>query len=637
MHPLQKTLILSLLANTGIAVSAEQIITPLPASNNIVAGQPVSVTVNYSTANPTDNTLTGLGLRIHWDSTKLSWINLSDEITHGLQGVSLPEADSSDFDSDPATDQFVLVAWADIQGNWPGADVTLPVELYTANFTVAANIVEGTTTSVKFSTSSSAAGFDFQSSSVILTELDTLVYVPLDAPCRIIDTRQTTHFTDNSERSFLAWGQTSGQGGDNCSLPMASEQNAIPVAIAANFTAVSKPFQSSGNLTAYSSDNTLPATSLVNFQNNNIANSSIITLSPNNLEHFTVQAKIRKHNPGGSLKAHMVADALGYFFPRSEVNENSALGYIPLVQACRIVDTRGINRPFQEFTDSTQAFLAWGTEQALDGQRDTDGSENLDACLPEDDMEPTAMMANVTVAAKAFKSKGNILAYQHGVSSQNASLVNFGNNNIANAAIISLTPDAAHHFDIEANILGHDTGGSKQVHVIVDTQGYFYTQTELAAAGKSAIHYIPLAEPCRIVDTRGINQAFNTTDQTLQGFRAWGTIAQLNSQRDENGDDNLGACTPETGKTPSAMVANLTIAAKGFKSKGNVTAFSSGNITSTSSLINFQADNIANSSIIALNSGNAQHFNIQAQIFNHNPGGSKQVHVIVDVMGYFYP
>ena len=109
-----------------------------------------------------------------------------------------------------------------------------------------------------------------------------------------------------------------------------------------------------------------------------------------------------------------------------------------------------------------------------------------------------------------------------------ASLVNFSANNIANASIITLDPEAAQHFDIEARLYNHLPGGSKQVHVIVDTQGYFYSDEELNRTGQSGLSYVPLSQPCRIVDTRGIHQSFNTTDRKTQGFRAWGTATQLN-------------------------------------------------------------------------------------------------------------
>ena len=110
-----------------------------------------------------------------------------------------------------------------------------------------------------------------------------------------------------------------------------------------------------------------------------------------------------------------------------------------------------------------------------------------------------------------------------------------------------------------------------------------------------------------------------------------------NEQRDQDGRESLSACEPKTGKIPSAMVANVTVAAKGFKSKGNVVVYPSGGAIPQSSLVNFLDNNIANSSIIALNPANAEHFNVQARIFGNNPGGSKQAHVIVDVIGYLYP
>lgn len=171
MIDLKKIVMVCSLLSPSLALSAEQIITPIPASENVIAGQPVSVQVDYSTANPLDNTLAGLGLRIHWDSTKLTLIDLSNQLSAGLQPAGVPEADSSDFDSDPTTDTFVVVPWIYVGGQWPGAQVTLPVELYTAHFMVAASIVPGTTTTVNFSASSTASGYTLQSTSATKTVL----------------------------------------------------------------------------------------------------------------------------------------------------------------------------------------------------------------------------------------------------------------------------------------------------------------------------------------------------------------------------------------------------------------------------------------------------------------------------------
>ena len=66
-------------------------------------------------------------------------------------------------------------------------------------------------------------------------------------------------------------------------------------------------------------------------------------------------------------------------------------------------------------------------------------------------------------------------------------------------------------------------GGSEQAHVIIDTLGYFYPREAVATRANTGLGYIPLAQPCRIVNTGGINQAFHYLNRKQQGFLAWGT------------------------------------------------------------------------------------------------------------------
>ncbi len=136
---------------------------------------------------------------------------------------------------------------------------------------------------------------------------------------------------------------------------------------------------------AYPFDSAAPTASLVNFLANNIANSSIITLSPTSSKHFKVKATINGFNSGGSLQMNVIVDILGYFYPKAElaVTANPGLSYIPLPLPCRIVNTRDIKRPFHWLDRTRQEFFAWGTALELDGQRDADGSKNLGSCLPE--------------------------------------------------------------------------------------------------------------------------------------------------------------------------------------------------------------------------------------------------------------
>lgn len=133
--------------------AAEQVITPSPAATIAPGSTLVSVDVNYRTANPQNPNLTGLGLRLHFDSTRLNFISVGSVFPPGFVSLN-PQADTSNFDGDPATDRYILVSWADIAGHWPGSE---PQKLYTATFSTVAAF--SGITFLRFSASSTAAGY----------------------------------------------------------------------------------------------------------------------------------------------------------------------------------------------------------------------------------------------------------------------------------------------------------------------------------------------------------------------------------------------------------------------------------------------------------------------------------------------
>jgi hypothetical protein len=75
----------------------------------------IEIPVFYGTSDGS-NAFSGLGLRIHYNSGDYSSINLGNAVTDGLIGVQ-DVADVADFDSDPSTDRFIMVAWGSLGGN----------------------------------------------------------------------------------------------------------------------------------------------------------------------------------------------------------------------------------------------------------------------------------------------------------------------------------------------------------------------------------------------------------------------------------------------------------------------------------------------------------------------------------------
>jgi hypothetical protein len=126
-------------------------------------GTQETVVVSY---NADDSTTTGLGLRIHFDSSVLSASDIAALITSDMIAGGVVELDGSDLDGDTSTDKYIAFGWAAMSGQWPGS---APADLASITF----DIAEGATGSsaINFTASSNAAGFalDGQSHEVAIT------------------------------------------------------------------------------------------------------------------------------------------------------------------------------------------------------------------------------------------------------------------------------------------------------------------------------------------------------------------------------------------------------------------------------------------------------------------------------------
>lgn len=88
-----------------------------------------SVTVKY---NSDSSELTGLGLRIHFDSSSMEFIESSDILSKDLIGTpTLTSNDNEDLDQNSSTDKYLIAAWASLNGDWPGETYQ---DLVTLNF-----------------------------------------------------------------------------------------------------------------------------------------------------------------------------------------------------------------------------------------------------------------------------------------------------------------------------------------------------------------------------------------------------------------------------------------------------------------------------------------------------------------------
>ncbi len=144
-----------------------QVIVPDPVTQAVLPESAFSITATYSTTEPVDNTLTGLGLWLHYNSSLLRWDSFSGVYAGGkVAQDSSPQNDTANADGDLSTDKYLMIAWMDLSGNWPG--VGLPLNLYVANFTALPAFASGST-AINFSASSTPAGWTLDATSAIIT------------------------------------------------------------------------------------------------------------------------------------------------------------------------------------------------------------------------------------------------------------------------------------------------------------------------------------------------------------------------------------------------------------------------------------------------------------------------------------
>ena len=158
----------------------QQEVTGTAQTTTAIAGQAISIPIRY-TVSDNDNTLAGLGLRIHYDSHFMTFNSLGSVLPNGLVSQQTPADDLADYDGDPNTDKYVLVAWADTGGNWP--NVAIPMQLLVANFTLAGGLANGSQSMVQFSASSTAPSYGFESQPITVNVATTSLDVDGNGQC----------------------------------------------------------------------------------------------------------------------------------------------------------------------------------------------------------------------------------------------------------------------------------------------------------------------------------------------------------------------------------------------------------------------------------------------------------------------
>ena len=108
-----------------------------------------TLTVNYNVSDG-DNTLSGLGINIHFDSSKLEYIDFNKFLDTGdlISAPNLTE-DTNDEDNDSNTDKMINMSWASFSGQWPNEN--LPIVLAELNFIMNCDLETGQETWVNVS------------------------------------------------------------------------------------------------------------------------------------------------------------------------------------------------------------------------------------------------------------------------------------------------------------------------------------------------------------------------------------------------------------------------------------------------------------------------------------------------------
>lgn len=169
---IQLQLIVMALANLAnlilFPVYAAQHITP-PIQTEVLyvtENQTFDMPIDYSTSAPQGNNEVGLGLRVHFDSSVLTFNDITQALQNNIQPIGNVQDDTNDYDGDSHTDKFFVIAWVDITGNWPSDSNVFPLRLFTSNFSTTANFTGSTR--VTFTASSTSGDAEFTTAPQII-------------------------------------------------------------------------------------------------------------------------------------------------------------------------------------------------------------------------------------------------------------------------------------------------------------------------------------------------------------------------------------------------------------------------------------------------------------------------------------
>jgi len=185
-------LVVGLSVGSAFAQSQQIIVVPSTTTPAPESSFTTSITYNVSTG---DNTLTGIGFSIHYNSTILQYNGFSDFFTFGKLSDPLDQADSTNEDGDANTDRLVRFSYARaFDGDWPNQ--TLPLELATLSFTLKSGVAVGTSTDLNVAFKTLATGFTGAGTDATVTVTPkALVSIAISSPQNTVAVGDGLQFT----------------------------------------------------------------------------------------------------------------------------------------------------------------------------------------------------------------------------------------------------------------------------------------------------------------------------------------------------------------------------------------------------------------------------------------------------------
>jgi hypothetical protein len=110
--------LLAILAFPSLASEKIQVISFSTDTTHYFPSEEMQISVMYEASDK--GLATGIGVRVHFDSSQVSIDSISETLRLGKVGVQV-KSDSEDYDDDPLTDQYINAAWASVNGGWPGS------------------------------------------------------------------------------------------------------------------------------------------------------------------------------------------------------------------------------------------------------------------------------------------------------------------------------------------------------------------------------------------------------------------------------------------------------------------------------------------------------------------------------------